>query len=95
MKNLINIEGFKHVDSINYDGRTYQSVYNHNLYYNEDLNLLWKEEYVDNVFFTYSSVTSGRFLGNIDSSVSIFDEDFEGYQIINGKKHVELDTELW
>ena len=95
MKNLINIEGFKRVDSIKtHDGETYTSVYDYNYYYNEDTDTLILEECDDNNFFCYLSITSRKHLGNIDSSVSIFDDDFEDYVEVNGEKHVELDTEL-
>ena len=91
MKNLINIEGFKRVDSLKtHDGVTYTSVYDYNYYYNEDTDTLILEE----CDLCYLSITSRKHLGNIDSSVSIFDDDFEDYVEINGEKHVELDTEL-
>ena len=94
MKNLVNIEGFKRVDKINYFDKVYTSHYNFNYYYNEDTNRLILEESDDDNFFSYLSITSRKFLGHIDSEISIFDKDFEDYQEINGEKYVELDTEL-
>lgn len=94
MKNLVNLTGFNHVDSINYNGKVYNSHYNFNYYYNEESNVLILEESDDDNFLSYTSITSRKFLGNIFSEVSIFDEDFEDYQVINGEKYAELDTEL-
>lgn len=94
MKNLVNIEGFKRVDSLNYNDKVYTSHYNFNYYYNEDTNCLILEESDDDNFLSYLSITSRKFLGNIDSEISIFDKDFEDYVEINEEKYVELDTEL-
>lgn len=87
MKNLVNTEGFKRVNWINCNGKIYTSHYNSNYYFNEETNVLILEESDDDNFLSYTSITSGEFLGSIDSSVSIFDNEF-------GEKCVELDTEL-
>ena len=94
MKNLVNLTGFNRVDSITYNGKVYTSHYNFNYYYNEETNVLVLEESDDDNFLSYLSITSQKFIGNIDSEVSIFDKDFEDYQEINGEKYAELDTEL-
>lgn len=94
MKNLVNLTGFKRVGSITYNDKNYTSNYNYNYYFNEESNVLILEECDDDNFFSYLSITSCKFLGNIDSSVSIFNDDFEDYQKINGEKYAELDTEL-
>lgn len=99
MKNFIPVHLYTHTESITMNGVSKSSYYNHNFYRGTDDNDIIFEECNDDNFFSYSRVKginedgklNLKYLGAIDSEVSIFDESFT--ELENGEIAI-IDTDI-
>lgn len=80
MGNLINPSLYHHVEMINRYNHCYESCYNHNYYFSEELDDLILETCEDCDEFVYERVTQYglEFLGYAYDLVGIFDDNYEG-----------------
>ena len=94
MKTKINVSNYKRVESINLFGVWFNSVYNHNYYYNKLRGDLILEICDDFDTYRYYRIKEDgysyikEYLGAIDGMWGIFNNH-------NNGQEVELDSEIW
>lgn len=99
MKTKINVSNYKRVESINLFGVWFNSVYNHNYYYDKlhgDLILEISDDF--ETYYYYRIKKNGysyirEYLGAIDGIYGVWGI-FDNQQINNGQLEVELDSEV-
>lgn len=98
MKTKINVSNYKRVESINLFGVWFNSVYNHNYYYDKlhgDLILEISDDF--DTYHYYRIKENGcsyikEYLGGIDGICGVWGI-FDNHN--NGQIEVELDSEIW
>lgn len=98
MKTKINVSKYKRVESINLFGVWFNSIYNHNYYYDKlhrDLILEVSDDF--DTYHYYRIKENGcsyikEYLGGIDGICGVWGI-FDNHN--NGQIEVELDSEIW
>lgn len=99
MKNKINVSNYKRVESINLFGVWFNSVYNHNYYYDKlrgDLILEISDDFDTYQYYRIKEKKNGysykkEYLGSIDGICGVWGI-FDNH---NNEQEVELDSEVW
>lgn len=101
MITTINTSNYKRVESINLNGLTFTSSYNHNYFYDKNNDELILEEADDYQTCFYYRVNinenlevSTDYIGYTDDQYGfgIFDDDYEGYPYRNENNFVEFNS---
>ena len=95
MIHLISTNLFTHQNQVIVDGEIHYSVYNHN-YYTSEAGVIILEVCDDDNSFNYwwvdSETGESDYIGGVDATFGIFDENYDGYPGRDENGIVELDT---
>ena len=97
MIHLVDTNFFIHQNQVTFNGEIHHSIYNHNYYTSEDGLIILEECDDDNTFYYYNvdpNTGNTEYYGLVDSIFGIFDENYDGYPVLNESGIIELDTDF-